>query len=135
MFLDHPILGVGPGGFAEQVERYAPLLPQLYDIQPTPHNAFIQMAAEAGIFGLLASVLVLVSLFRVLRGRTLAALGADERRLQFALIWSLAAVGVASLASWPLSHGAGEAIVLVLALACAGAPEREPGAQPAGAGR
>jgi O-antigen ligase len=119
MFLDHPLLGLGPGGFAEQVDHYAPLVPQLFDLQPTPHNAFIQMAAEVGVVGLLASLLVLGAVFRTARQRLLDAESSQERELRRALLWSMGVISVASMAMWPLAHGTGEAVVIVVALACA----------------
>jgi O-antigen ligase len=119
MFLDRPWLGFGPGGFAEQVEQYAPLVPELSDIQPTPHNAYVQMAAEAGIVGLLAMLAFMWAVFRIVRRATLRAQG-SERRLRLTLLWSLAVIAIASNAMWPFSHGVGEAVVLVLALACTG---------------
>ena len=54
MFLDRPLLGFGPGGFAEALADYGPQITWLYDYLPTPHNAFVQMAAETGVVGLLA---------------------------------------------------------------------------------
>jgi O-antigen ligase len=132
MFLDHPLVGVGPGGFAERVEEYAPLVPELYDLQPTPHNALIQMAAEAGIVGLLASVVVAVAIFRIARRHALAASDPAERKRLQALLWSLGTIAVASMAMWPLAHGTGEAVVLVVALACARPSVRQ--SAPAGSG-
>ena len=124
MFLDRPWLGFGPGGFAEHVEQYAPLVPELSDIQPTPHNAYVQMAAEAGILGLIATLVFMWAVFRVARRSALAAQDVRERHLQLALLWSLGVIAIASLATWPLSHGVGEAVVLVLALACTGPAAR-----------
>jgi O-antigen ligase len=120
MFLDYPLLGVGPGGFAEQVEQYAPLVPQLSDIQPTPHNTFIQVAAEGGVVGLFAALLITATLFWTIRRHTLEAPSPRERQLCLALLWSMGVMVVASQAMWPLAHGTGEALVLVVALACVG---------------
>jgi O-antigen ligase len=48
MFLDHPVVGVGPGGFAPGLDQYGALVPGLEDLKPTPHNAYVQAAAETG---------------------------------------------------------------------------------------
>lgn len=116
MFLDRPILGVGPGGFAEQVEVYAARIPGLWDYQATPHNAYVQMAAEAGIVGLLVFLLFLgACLTAFLRAARTPAL-AREESLRRALLCSLVTLLVASMGIWPFAHGSGEAVVLVLAL-------------------
>jgi len=119
MFLDHPLLGVGPGGFATELDRYAPLLPRLWDLKPTPHNAYVQMAAETGVVGLVALVLFLVAFFRVFRRGVLEAEEDHERSLRGALLWSFGIFVVAGLALWPFSHGIGEAVILILALGAA----------------
>jgi len=142
MFLDRPLLGVGPGGFAERVEEYAARVPGLWDYQATPHNAYVQMAAEAGAVGLLAFLLFLgaclLVLVRAARGEGIArndgSLSQDRERdrrgaqrrargrasgeasLRRAVLCSLATLLVASLGIWPFAHGSGEAVVLVLAL-------------------
>ena len=52
MFLAHPFVGVGPGGFASSLEQYGPSVTWLWDYLPTAQNAYVQIAAEAGILGL-----------------------------------------------------------------------------------
>lgn len=144
MFLDHPLLGVGPGGYAGLVERYAGQVPQLWDIQATPHNAYVQMAAETGAIGLAAFVaflgavlLVLVrSLRSVRRGRPAAA--HHDLSLRRAVLWAFATACFAGFFVWPFSHGAGQAVMLVVGVgvALAAECERAPGARAAsGAGR
>ena len=61
MFLDHPFLGVGIGNYAVAYPQYAPGR----FIQPLghAHNYYINIAAEAGIFGLLALLFLLVAIF------------------------------------------------------------------------
>ncbi len=125
MFVDNPFFGVGPGGFAEQVENYAARIPQLWDLQPTPHNAYIQMAAETGAIGLVALIVFFAALSMVALRRARAAsddsaVSAEERSLRLALLWSVATVVLAGLVVWPFSHGAGQAVVLIAALAVAG---------------
>ncbi|MBX6364983.1 MAG: O-antigen ligase family protein, partial [Gemmatimonadetes bacterium] len=64
MFVQHPLTGVGPGGFADQVERYGAQVSNLWDYQATPHNAYVQMAAEGGILGVLTFVAFLAAALR-----------------------------------------------------------------------
>ena len=144
MFLDHPLTGVGPGGFAPSLDRYGAQLPQLFEDLPTPHNAYVQMAAEVGLPGLLAYVAFLgVSLVvfgRMVRRGTGAPPDDRRRGLRRALLWSLAVVAWTGWFVWPFSHGAGEAVAVVLALGFAVAGERPqadlgPGERAAAAGR
>lgn len=119
MFLDAPLLGVGPGGYQEELARVAAQLPQLWDYQATPHNAYVQMAAEAGALGLAAFVFFLA---RVLRALLRAARGAgpgEEAGLRRALLWSFATACSAGLVVWPFAHGTGQAVLLPVALAFA----------------
>lgn len=116
MFLTHPVTGIGPGGFADQVRDYAARITQLWDYQDTPHNAYIQMAAETGVLGLIAFCLFFGACLHLLLR---AARGSDpgrERGLRLALLSSFATVMVASLGIWPFAHGTGEVVVLLLAL-------------------
>lgn len=123
MFLAHPLLGVGPGGYARNLDRFGAQIFSLWDYLPTPHNAYIQMAAEAGLLGLVAFVVFMAASWwgvgRRLRlpariGRTADALDFDR-----ALLWSLTTIALAGMVVWPLSHGTGEAVMLVLAMSFA----------------
>jgi len=129
MFLDRPLLGFGPGGFAEALADYGPQITWLYDYLPTPHNAFVQMAAETGVVGLLAfSSFLAAGLTVAFRSARRAARNPDlapvEKSLRRALLWSLLAAGSFCLVEWPFAHGTGEAVMLVAALtfATAGPP-------------
>ncbi|HEX9708598.1 MAG TPA: O-antigen ligase family protein [Candidatus Thermoplasmatota archaeon] len=124
MFFDHPLVGVGPGGFATELDVYAPMLPRLFDLKPTPHNAYVQMAAETGVVGLLAFVVFLVAVFRVFRGDLVRAEDPHERSLRAALLWCLGILVVSGFALWPFAHGTGEAVVLILAVGLARDPSR-----------
>ncbi len=118
MFAAHPLVGLGPGGFADQVERYAAGLIDLWDLQATPHDAYIQMAAETGVIGLLAFLGFLFGVLRVAARRTRAA-APSERGLRLALFASTVVLAVQCIGIWPFSHGTGEAAALILALVCA----------------
>lgn len=74
MFLDHPFLGVGPGNYPAVYDQY--FLPGWRDPLGHAHNYYLNMAAEAGLLGLFALLLVLTVAFRAL----LRGLAADERR-------------------------------------------------------
>jgi O-antigen ligase len=118
MFLDYPLAGVGPGGYADHVLQYGAWIPGFEDFLPTPHNAFIQMAAESGIIGLLAFCAFLVAALRAaVRGARRVASGPDreEASLQRALLWSLAVAVLACMVLWPFSHGTGQAVMFVMA--------------------
>lgn len=120
MFLDHPLVGVGPGGFAPELDRVGAQVTALWDFQATPHNAYVQMAAETGILGLLAFLAFLAavswvairSIRRVGAGRD-AGPGVALRRT---LLWSFATVCFAGFVVWPFSHGPGQVVMLLVAL-------------------
>ncbi len=132
MFLEHPIIGVGPGGFADNLDRFGPQVSQLWDIQPTPHNAYVQMAAETGVIGLVAFVAFLtVTLWALLKEVRRSGRETDQRNrldLRRALLWSLATVCVAGMVVWPFAHGPGQLVMLVAAMAYVLPPE--PAAEP-----
>jgi O-antigen ligase len=128
MFLAHPFVGVGPGGYAVSLERFGAQIPQLWDYLPTPHNAYVQMAAEAGVIGLIAFAVFLgTSLVVQIRGVRLDRADADVPRedasLRRALLWSFAVACAACIVVWPFSHGTGQAVMLV---AAAGFASRRP---------
>ena len=119
MFAAHPIAGVGPGGFAVELDTFGARIPELWDYLPTPHNAYVQMGAEAGVIGLLAYVTFLVVCFRYLvrsaNAAVLAGAPAHEISLRRCLLWSFATLCAAGLVVWPFSHGTGQAALLLLA--------------------
>ncbi len=121
MFLTYPFTGVGPGGYADSLGEFGPLIPQLWDYLPTPHNAFVQMAAETGIVGLAAFLAFLtIAMLRLLRSAR--AIGAQtpgplaaRAGLLRAGLWSIATLCATGMVAWPFSHGTGQAVVLMLA--------------------
>ena len=125
MFLDRPWLGFGPGGFETELDHYGIQVPDLWDFQPTPHNAYVQMAAEQGALGSILYVALLVALVR--RAAT-AARGPErpaDAPLARALLWSLGILIVSGFFIWPFAHGTGEVVILLVALV-ASAPAAEP---------
>lgn len=125
MFLAHPVVGVGLGGFAPNLDRFGAQIPQLFDIKPTPHNAFVQMAAEAGLIGLTIFVLFLgTALWRAIRAARATmrdeTCDAVERGYRRAVAWSLATIVLAGMVTWPFAHGPGQVVMVVLAMALVG---------------
>jgi O-antigen ligase len=119
MFLAYPWFGVGPGGYAEMLDQFGAQVPSLWDYLPTPHNAFVQMAAEAGSIGLLAFVLFWVVLLRSAVRLARSSGPAADVELQRAIVWAMAITVCACMVMWPFSHGTGQAIMLVVALLAA----------------
>ena len=121
MFQDHPWVGVGPGGFETSLERYGPQVSWLWDYVGTAHNAYIDIAAETGLFGLITFLVFLISimvgLFRSTRRAQLQVdTNPDEANLQRALLWSFATFCSVAFTAWPFTHGLGELTMLVAAL-------------------
>jgi len=79
MIRDHPVVGVGPANFTVALGRYGGRLPVIGK-RLGAHNAYVGMAAEAGIPGVLLYVLLCVA---AIREATLAARGL---RLGFPMI-------------------------------------------------
>jgi len=69
VFLDHPVLGVGPGNFVLVIGDYVERPPAGLG----PHNVYIEIAAEEGIIGELAWLLLLgTALFVAIRALILS---------------------------------------------------------------
>jgi len=83
MFTDHPILGVGLGGFQEvfltQYIRFKTAIPDT-EGATLSHTTILTIAAELGLMGLAALAWVWIALIRVLRG--LRKLGLDRNGLE-----------------------------------------------------
>lgn len=60
MFLDSPILGVGPGSYVIEYKHYA-ILPWWTDPLGHAHNMYLHMLAEVGMIGLFVYVAMVVS--------------------------------------------------------------------------
>jgi putative inorganic carbon (HCO3(-)) transporter len=71
MFQDYPFLGVGPGNYPAVYEQY--YIPPWKEPLGHAHNYYLNMAAEAGVPGLLALLLLLGLALRALRRRIRAA--------------------------------------------------------------
>jgi len=123
MFAAHPVAGVGPGGFAVELDSYGAQVPELWDYLATPHNAYVQMAAEGGLIGLAVFIAFLGVCFVVLVRRANEAVRAGESArelsLRRSLLWSFATACCAGMVVWPFAHGTGQAVLLLLALGLA----------------
>lgn len=61
MFMDHPVLGVGIGNYADAYPRY--FITIFTDPLGHAHNYYINIAAETGLIGLIAFLLFLLAVF------------------------------------------------------------------------
>jgi O-antigen ligase len=66
MALDHPILGVGPGRFGDEVENYVLNNPVSIE-RPVAHNAYLEILAENGLLAAAAFMAILVLAWRDLQ--------------------------------------------------------------------
>jgi putative inorganic carbon (hco3(-)) transporter len=66
VFLDHPVIGVGPGLFRYYYEEYAALVGlRVKGTERSAHDLYLQVAAETGLLGLL---FLLITLYVTMRG-------------------------------------------------------------------
>jgi putative inorganic carbon (HCO3(-)) transporter len=121
-FLDHPVFGVGVGGFAQATGKTA-----LERASIAPHNVVIGVAAETGVVGLCLFAVVVACIvrsvrrvpdrpWRVVLAATLVALAVHA--LAYAQLFTdptawIAASLAASLAALPAAEPAGEASAAV----------------------
>lgn len=123
MFRAYPVLGVGPGGFAESLPDFGPRVPWLWDYVGSSHNAYLEFAAETGIIGLTAFVALVLTIFRVLlrgaRRGSQESMSPGDRSLRRALLWSFGVFCVVSLTGWTFAHGIGQLAMLVAAMGLA----------------
>jgi O-antigen ligase len=79
MFLDHPLLGVGIGNYPQAYPRY--FITIFVNPLGHAHNYYINIAAEAGIFGVLGLLMFLAASF-VAGGRAFRAISRRWRRVK-----------------------------------------------------
>lgn len=66
VFLDHPVIGVGPGLFRYYYEEYAAEVGlRVKNTERSAHDLYLQVAAETGLLGLL---FLLITLYMTMRG-------------------------------------------------------------------
>lgn len=121
MFVDHPFLGVGPGGYPPQYEAYAERIG--LNVREGPreaHNLYLGVAAELGFAGLLAFLAIFAVLLRRLHAVRRAALAHDDTLADLA--GGMTAAIVAYLATGVFLHLSFERYLwLILAVADAAA--------------
>ena len=127
MVAAHPLLGVGPGGFAASLEQYGPQIGWLWDYLPTAQNGYVQMAAETGLIGLAALLLFFAAVFRSLLRGARAARHSPAGPLSRAALWSFATALLLAGNEWVFAHGLVQLVMLTASLgitASIRAPER-----------
>ncbi len=109
-FVDHPFAGVGPGNYTHYFDDYAGLIGSTvieYEVQDAthyPHNLYLEIAAETGLFGLAAFGAVLVVAFAALK-RAKAAFRNGGSSLGPAMVAALQASIAGYLVSSLFLHG------------------------------
>ncbi len=96
MFLDHPLLGVGPGAYVVEYEHYA-IMPWWTDPLGHAHNIYLHMLAEVGIIGLLIYLAMVILWFAASWTFVHASLTGQARRwlpLQAGVLAMLTALSV-----------------------------------------
>lgn len=130
MFLEQPWLGVGAGNYPARYEEY--MLPGWREPLGHAHNYYLNMAAEAGLAGLLALLGALATVFATI-GRGLRAGATGERRaLLVGLLGSFTVLVIHNLFDNLLVHGMavqiGALAGLLAAVSGPSAPPERPGA-------
>jgi O-antigen ligase len=101
MLVDHPVLGIGPGNFLSIEPEYLRRL-ALDTIPLAPHNQYLEAAAEGGLLGLTAWLLVLgAAIFVAFRARLVTRLGGPVVAAEAPLPLSNAVL--AALAGWAVA--------------------------------
>ena len=114
MFVDHPIRGVGPGNYPAVYEQYS--LPGWREALGHAHNYYLNMAAEAGVLGLVALLVTLALAYRALLQRLLRAADPFSRALAIGLLASLTVFCTHNMFDNLLVHGVGIQVGMLLGL-------------------
>ncbi|MEX1184842.1 MAG: O-antigen ligase family protein [Gemmatimonadota bacterium] len=124
VFRENPIIGIGPGGFAESLDSFGPQVGWLFNYVGTAHNAYLDIAAEMGLIGLISFLVFIASVGRILlrgarRATAETGIALEERSIRRALLWSFGTVCMVSFTVWPFAHGVGQLVMLIAALGIA----------------
>jgi O-antigen ligase len=115
MFRDHPLLGVGAGNYPVAYDFYS--LPGWREALGHAHNYYLNVAAESGLLGLIALLLLLVVSYRqAVRGVRTGAADGLERAALLGALGCLVMLTVHNLFDNLLVHGLPVQIGFVLAL-------------------
>lgn len=115
LFQEKPVTGTGLGCVNEYRSMFYGRLPKLNTLQPFDRNGWLLIAAETGIFGLVAFIWMIA---RALRKTWQASRSSGpQRHLAAAAFASLVAACVANTFSFVNYNGVVTAFILVLALA------------------
>jgi O-antigen ligase len=115
---DNLVVGIGPGNYPNVSQRYGLIDPNQGDAVEHAHSVYLTVAAEAGVLGIVALLLLAVRLPGLLIGACRRNAGWD-RGLAFAVAGGLTAFGVQGLVDhtlWSNTIAALVAIFLGLAL-------------------
>jgi len=118
MFLDHPLLGVGPGNYQWHIPEYTDYRPAWR--HEFPHNVVLHIAAETGIIGLCAFLWWIGAVLSLGYNRMRNSLQFPmelEPGLMVGAFAGMVSVLVGSLFSYPFLHGVWEPLVYCLVLA------------------
>lgn len=126
MFAAHPVIGVGPGGFASALDDYGPRVSFLWDYLPTAQNGYVQMAAETGVIGLAALAAFVIVALRTLRHVARGTPDYADLVIARAAFWSAATAAVLAFNEWIFAHGVAQLLVLAIALGAAVPPPSRP---------
>jgi len=103
MFRDRPLFGFGPGGYESLAPSYAgKVATAVIERMDDPHNLYLQLAAESGLFGL-AGWLVMISGFFAMALGAVHRLAGGPRSGARAPDRQLAAAALAGLVAWSLA--------------------------------
>ncbi len=115
MFADHPLLGVGIGNYPAAYARYQ-VAPVWANNLGHAHNYYINVAAEAGVVGLGAFVLVLVSAFVIVTRLYRRAADPVARTLALGVLGVLTTVAVHSFFDNMFVHEMEAQLALVIGM-------------------
>ena len=116
MFADHPWLGVGIGNYAAAYPKYQ-VAPVWINPLGHAHNYYINISAEAGVLGLAAFLIVLVSAFVIVGRSYRRASDPAAKVLALGVLGVLATVAVHSFFDNIFVHAMEAQLALVVGLA------------------
>lgn len=134
MFLDHPVTGVGLGSWKLMLPKYGTegLRSAKGDIHfVRPHNDFLWVLTETGIFGLLAFLAIFgIAIFYIFKSFQ-ATRDAEEKLVSLLLGFGIIAYGIISMVAFPKERIFHSMLFMIMLAASAALYHRtHPGRQP-----